>query len=117
MVVTADMNSLWEIPLGDAYLAAVPDSARDGFGRRRNRYYNSKNIPIDSYFCAGALVLNLDKLRIKNQPFSNVVFDFLKENWDLPYLDQDLLNWFCQGKGIIFDWMKNTISMRGEKMT
>ena len=97
MVITADMETLWKVPIGDKYLAAVPDSAVPNFGRKRRNYCKRKNIPLDGYFCAGTLVLNLQKLREGPEKFEDVVFGYLNENRDLPYLDQDILNWFCQG--------------------
>ena len=38
MVITADMETLWKVPIGDKYLAAVPDSAVPNFGRKRRNY-------------------------------------------------------------------------------
>lgn len=116
MVITADMEALWNVSLGDKYLAAVPDSVISRFGRRRRNYCKKKNISLDRYFCAGTLVLNLKILRDSPEKFEDVVFGYLHENRDLPYLDQDILNWFCQGNYLPLEEKYNIYSNRIDAM-
>ena len=104
MVVLTDIEILWDIPLDGKYLAAcLDDWIIDNATKRRKKYYNHLNIPLDTYFNAGMLLLNLDALRGKDCSFSETVFSYLKENPELPFLDQDLLNWFCQGDYVLLD--------------
>ena len=112
MVINTDLKELWTTPLGDEYLAAVPDSTRFGFERKRERYYRLKNIPQEDYFCSGILLLNLRKLRDRNHPLSQTTLSYLQENKDMPFPDQDLLNWYCEGQYLKLDSKYNILSDR-----
>ena len=111
MVINTDVKPLWNTNIDNYYLAAVPDSAVQNFGRKRKKYYSKKNIPINGYFCAGTLVINLRKLR-EIRDFIDTLFSYLHKNQDLPYLDQDMLNWFCQGEYVPLDEKMNIYTLR-----
>ena len=42
--------------------------------------------------------MDLAKMRHDNISFKDIAYTYLRHNMDLPYLDQDVLNWFCNGK-------------------
>lgn len=116
VIVSSDMREFWNTPLNDSYLAAVPDSGFVNLDKKRRRYYKQKNIPIDSYFCSGVLILNIYKLQSLEKPFTETILSYLYENRDLPFPDQDMLNWFCQGKYVQLPEKMNVFSSRVDAM-
>ena len=116
MVVNMDVNELWEIPLGDAYIAACPDSSIPDFIRKRVKDYTKMGINYKEYFCAGTLILNLNKLRDVSRPFTETVMSYFKKNQNLRFLDQDLLNWYCQGNYIQLNEKTNIYTWRKDAM-
>lgn len=85
VLVKQDIGKLWDIELPEnAYLGAVEEPA----ARHRNK---DLGIPERfSYFNAGVLMLNLEKLRTFH--LEEKAFGFLKEKGSLMYADQDILN-------------------------
>lgn len=112
MVVNLDISELWNLPIDDYYLAACPDSMSPEFERKRVESYISNNIPLQSYFCSGTLVMNLEKLRMVNPKFSNQTFTYLKNNLNLRFPDQDMLNWFCRGEYYRLEEKMNIYTIR-----
>ena len=82
------------------------------FGKQRRKYYTKHSIPINSYFCSGIIIINLGKIRNDSINFSKILFNYLHDNPDLPYPDQDMLNWFCQGSYLELDEKYNIYSDR-----
>ncbi|HJJ47822.1 MAG TPA: glycosyltransferase family 8 protein [Methanocorpusculum sp.] len=97
IVVMADAAKIWNLPLDNYYLGAVKDSDIPTYSSRRIKIYNEKEIPADSYFCAGLILFNLEKIRQNTESFGDLLLEHLKKNPTLPFLDQDLLNWYCKG--------------------
>lgn len=62
------------------------------------------------------MVLNLEKLRGGEKSFEKNVFDYLCENKNLPFPDQDMLNWFCQGNYLPLEEKYNIYSNRIDAM-
>ena len=112
MVVNTNIDVLCSLPIDEYYLAAVKDTSTESFGKHRKKQYQRLNIPFDSYFCAGTIILNLKKIRSEDIHFSEMLFNYLYENQNLPFLDQDMLNWFCQGSYLELDEKYNIYSDR-----
>lgn len=58
LIVRADVQELWDIPLQDSALGAVEDIS--------NHTYKQSGVPQDQYFNSGVLLLNLDVWRKEN---------------------------------------------------
>ena len=117
MVVLTDIGELWNTKLGSKYLAACIDEwIMNKATKQRMEYYEKVSVPLKNYFNAGLLLLNLKLLREQPNPFSSTLFSYLHDNPELPFLDQDLLNWYCKGDYILLDkkydvfpWWKDAI--------
>lgn len=109
-VIRTNLSDLWNISLGNYYLAACRDSSIPGFNRKRKSYCKKLGIEYKEYFCSGILVLNLTKLR--DAKFTDTIFSYLLENPYLRYPDQDMLNWYCQGNYLHLDEKMNIYSTR-----
>jgi len=114
VVVNTNVDELWQSQLGDNYLAACLDSSIPDFEKKRKKYYSKMGINYNEYFCAGVLVLNLDKLRDPTRPFTKTVFSYFHKNQDLRFLDQDLLNWYCQGNYLHLAEKTNIYTLRDD---
>lgn len=115
MVVQTNLDPLFETQLNENYLAACLDDAIKIFSRKRKKTYRKVGISKDNYFCAGILVMNLEALRnLTPHSFTDIIFTYLKENPSLPYLDQDMLNWFCQDKYVQLDDKMNIYVNRSD---
>lgn len=110
MVVTTDLKELWDVDLKDYPLAACPDSSLSLFDWKRKKYYNKINLSYENYFCAGTLILNLKKIREMHVSFVTDVFQFFYKHQDLPYLDQDLLNFYFGDNYLKLDCKYNIYS-------
>ncbi len=89
-IPVADLSELWNIDLGDNYVAGTPDSgmARDGVVYLK---YIDSHIP---YINAGVLLMNLDLIR-KDGIDDKWLEKINKER--LMYNDQDAINSVCKG--------------------
>ena len=76
ILVTTDLKNLWEIDLQDYYLGMVYDAL-----------HFIENI---EYFNDGIILFNLDKIRKENM--TNTLIYVYKDNPQLQYHDQDVLN-------------------------
>ena len=115
-VVLTDLARLWELSLGDAFLAACPDSMSPSFEKKRRNDLKRMGIDFNKYFCAGVLVMNLSKLRDAESSFSDTAFTYLHENQNLQFLDQDLLNWYCKGNYLPLGENMNIYTIRDDAM-
>ena len=114
MAIQTEIDVMWNIPLDGKYLAAVPDSDVPKFNQKRRELCKEKMIDVESYFCAGTLIFNLKKLQELEKPFTEIMFSYLQENPELPFLDQDMLNWFCKGDYVQLDDKYNVYTWREE---
>lgn len=92
ILVNGDLKELFQLDLGNNYLAGVKDCHIIKKGRNRDLHQKLLELPsMDRYINSGVLVMNLKKMRD-----NNIVNDFLKqmkkENW---FEDQDVLNRCC----------------------
>lgn len=115
IVVLSDVSELYDTNIEDNYLlAAVKDIEAIGNCRMNDKYIPylindvGLNRPMD-YFQAGVLLINLKTFRnqIKTE---QLIQKTLQQKWNM--LDQDVLNWACQGKvkflemrwNVLMDW-------------
>jgi lipopolysaccharide biosynthesis glycosyltransferase len=98
MVVTGDLEELWNIDIGNNYALAVQDdvelniSMSDGL-----RNYKEVGLNPDyKYFNSGLLVINLEKWR--NEKIGEQVIEYIRQNRGYVRNDQDGLNAILAGK-------------------
>jgi len=103
IIVVADIADIYNIDLGDNYVAAVTDLYVYG-GDFRKRW----GLPLDGdYFNAGLIVMDMDKIR--QGRLLTKAMTFLAEYGDqLPYNDQDAMNWAFWGKWLQLPMTWNT---------
>jgi lipopolysaccharide biosynthesis glycosyltransferase len=90
MLVCGDISPLWEMPLGDAIVAAVPDP---GFTQRSVLGLSWS----EPYFNAGMLLVDLDRWR--RADVGKAALDFAaSEPERLSFNDQCALNWVLRGR-------------------
>lgn len=116
VIVNLDVKELWDIDISEYYLAAVHPTnhvlSHYQHSKTVRNTFKNLNININNYFNAGMLILNLKNIRCKHPNFTNILFKKLDECRFLPYLDQDLLNWFCQGEYLELPEKYNLIASR-----
>lgn len=91
-IINLDIRELWDYPMENYPLAATPelDATRHHMITAKWLLHSGK-VKIENYFCAGILVINLDK--IGTDLFAKSV-QWLSENPQVECLDQDFLNNF-----------------------
>lgn len=94
-IIIGDLQPLFDYPLGNAALGAVPDSH---FPHREELGITG----VGNYFNAGILLIDLDNWR--DQRVSENVIQFIVDNPDkTPYIDQDGLNVILKNKWVKLD--------------
>ena len=101
LFVNRDIKELWDVDIREYCLAGVVDEgvAVHNYPRILNKYPEIKK---ESYFNAGVLYMNLKKIR----EFGNLkklVLDFLIENPEADFPDQDALNVLFHNKVLYLD--------------
>lgn len=91
VIVLGDIKELYDIDIGDSYLAGADDFSRDA---------NAKRFNLDRYFNAGVLLLNIKKMRDENLS-AVFVKTSIENNGKFKYVDQDVLNKICGHKSKI----------------
>jgi len=116
IIVQTDIAELWQIPLGNSAVAAVPDvwalDARKGkkVPWRLGKVWNLLGVSHDSYFNAGVLVLNLKKIR-RHYNFLDLVERFYAKYKNCVTLaDQDCLNWIFSNDKLLLEERFNRIN-------
>lgn len=94
ILILDDLSALWETDLGGAVAGAVSDTIdsllKDGDPRLTT-------VPrVRSYFNAGIMLIDLDRWR--SERISEKALEYLAENPDAPYWDQDAINVACDGR-------------------
>jgi lipopolysaccharide biosynthesis glycosyltransferase len=102
LVVTADLRGLWTRDLGGRPIAAVRDGYLDpsAFARRWSLLDEGE------YFNAGVLLIDLAKVR-ERRLFAQAIEFFAANAPNLPFNDQDALNWAFWGKWRPLSWRWN----------
>lgn len=93
LVAAGSLDALWRTTLNGRPIAAVVDENVDApeFARRWDL------APGHGYFNAGVLLIDLDEVR-RRKLFSAAIEFLAKHGADLPWNDQDALNWACWGE-------------------
>lgn len=92
IIVKYDISKLFEIDIGDNYIAAV----RDMFGFDFQKYIETLDLVPENYFNSGVLVIN-NKLW-KKFDVGNKCIEMLANNPKIKFMDQDALNIICKDK-------------------
>ena len=91
-IVNLDIQELWDYPIEDYTIAAVPEFWATRAYMITDKYLlHTGKIQIEDYFCSGVLVLNLEKI---DEKFFYESIDWLSKNLQCECPDQDLLNNF-----------------------
>lgn len=112
MIILDDVSKLYDVSLGDNYLAAVKDvdsaGCFNGIDPNRKEYHDKYLKLADpyAYFNSGVLVFNLSEIR-KNISTSQVMDLAVSQSWLFP--DQDVLNMLCAGKVSYLDMSWNVM--------
>lgn len=100
VIIDGSIDALYETDIQGYYLAACRDIHERIDVRMLNLKWN-RNIDID-YFNAGVMLLNLPLIR-KNITFDSYMEALKKCQYELPYMDQDLLNYTMGERAYIFE--------------
>lgn len=114
LIVNKDVNELFNINLTDNWLAAVQDpyivtcaySFRDSDEVKKVRNHLSNDLKIkdfSAYFNAGVILFNIEQC-LNDDVFYRIL-NIIKKIPNLHYQDQDVLNYLCHGKHIL--WLSN----------
>lgn len=91
-IINLDIRELWDYPMEEYAVAGVPEIlATRGYMIRDKYLINTGKVKIEDYFCAGIIMVNLDKLE-ENFFYKGV--QWLAENPQAECFDQDILNYF-----------------------
>ena len=91
-VVNIDIAKLWEFKMKRFTIAAVPEYfAAQRYMLTDKFLINSKKVPVSEYFCAGVIIINLEKLE---DDFFYKGVKWLADNPKCECFDQDILNNF-----------------------
>lgn len=110
IAVTGDITKLYNIPLGERLVAAVPDAIIESHEDFRLYAEGGVGVPYRQYFNSGVLVMNLDQFRLQG---IRERFTYLLEQYHFDTIcpDQDYLNALCFGQVLYLDngWNKMSI--------
>ncbi|MEG1641542.1 MAG: glycosyltransferase family 8 protein [Synergistaceae bacterium] len=116
VIVDMDIRELWEIDLQTKSLAVVLDvwtldyiEKGTKLSKRLAMLWDSMNIPHNSYFNSGVLLMNLDKLRQDYDLCSSVITFFREFNKIVLLPDQDYLNYLFVEDRVVIDERFNSI--------
>ncbi len=111
IIVLADLEELWTMDFGDYYLLAATDAAnRHMYWPKHLKHLDLKAMGVtekDKYLQSGVLVIDLKKWRAEG--IADRVIQFIADHSELPYPDQDALNFVLAGKWYELDPRWNQI--------
>ena len=91
-IVNLDITELWNYPMNDATIAAVPEmQATHGYMITNKHLLHTGKVKVENYFCAGIITIDLEKL---DPNFFYRGVQWLSENNKCECFDQDILNNF-----------------------
>lgn len=98
-MVRKDLRELFEIPMGNAYIAGVPVVWAQAKKHDRNRWLRQSGIPgMDEYVNSGVLLMNLKAMREEGIEGKCLALVGKKEFAPLDPADQLILNYVCYGR-------------------
>ena len=105
IVVMGDLANLYEIPLGDNLLAAVPDYSVMDVPPLVKYIEDAVGIPKDKYINSGVLLMNLKAMREANMS-KKFLYLLNKYQFDCIAPDQDYINAMCKDRVLYLpgDW-------------
>lgn len=95
IVVLGDISELYELPIGENYIAAIKDGGVQCYFEKFSGHAKEIDIKsMRSYVNSGILVMNLKMLRKRGM--KDVFLSHISKQYQFP--DQDILNTCCEGK-------------------
>ncbi|MEL7036824.1 MAG: glycosyltransferase family 8 protein [Cyanobacteria bacterium J06592_8] len=111
LIVQANLETLWRMDFGDYHLLAAMDAAnRNLYWPKHLKHLDLKKMGVtekDKYLQSGVLVIDLKKWRAEG--IADQVIKFIANHTELPYPDQDALNFVLAGKWYELDPRWNQI--------
>ncbi len=97
VIVNLDIAELWDIPMTDHPVAAVPDQAIAYWPRELRLTVQSCRIDINHYFNSGIMIMNLEQIR-RQYHLLDEWFRFVQQYPHAFFVDQDILNKLFQAE-------------------
>lgn len=109
LVILKDISTFFNQDIGDNYVGAIQEEVMAKMDVFRRYVELGLDIPCESYFNAGILIMNLKKLREINVEYK--FYELLNKFKFEVTQDQDYLNVICQHNSVLFDlgWNKTPI--------
>ena len=107
-IITSSLYELYNINIDDYYIAAVKDYGGELVDKIK------KNLNLHEYFNSGILLINNKKF-IKNKLENEMINFFYKNFSKIIVVDQDILNYICNGKVKYLDYKYNFMPYIEEK--
>jgi lipopolysaccharide biosynthesis glycosyltransferase len=111
LIILADLETLWTMEFGDYYMLAAMDAANRSLSWPQHlKHLDLKKMGVteeDKYLQSGVLVIDLKKWRAEG--IAEQVIQFIADHTELPYPDQDALNFVLAGKWYELDPRWNQI--------
>jgi len=109
VICNLDVKEMWQIDIEDYAIAAVPDSPWYISFARKYDFYKKVSILGPSYFNAGVLIFNLQRIRERYTLLEDCLA-LLKKYPYAPCLDQDALNIVFQRDRLLLDRRYNRLA-------
>lgn len=103
VVVNLDIRALWDIDLGENFIAAKA-FAENSYWMCRKQF-----VPVNEYFNAGVLLLDLEKIRCQMSLW-DMAMDFFIRYPNCQFADNDALNYVFKGRTRFLDDRFNSFS-------
>ncbi len=112
IAINGDVSGLYNIPLGQRIVGAVPDDIVASHRDFRRYAEEGLGIPYRRYFNSGVLLMNLDQFRMQ-QIERKFVYLLNTYHFDTVCPDQDYLNVLCRDRVLYLDKGWNKMSIDG----
>ena len=110
IAVNGDITELYEMPLGNRLVAAIPDAVIASCPLYQSYATDGVGIPYQRYFNSGVMLMNLDQFRLQ-QIEKKFVYLLNTYHFETVCPDQDYLNVLCRDQVLYLDkgWNKMAI--------
>ncbi len=110
IVVTGDISNLYQKPIGNRLVAAIPDAVIASNPLYRSYPELGMGIPYKRYFNSGVMLMNLDQFRVQEIQ-RKFIYLLSTYAFDTVCPDQDYLNVLCRDQVLYLDkgWNKMAI--------